>query len=689
MPILISEDWMDSTADLAQADYRRTNEFVKKFRQNPANPGISLERVTDAKEKNVWSARVTQGLRAIVHKDSDNWTLLYAGQHDDAYKWAETHQIQRHRVTGALQIVASTHLVDQQIEARDRVAPGLFDKHEDAYLLSLGLPESWIPTMRKVNSEDLLYEVVDKLPTDVAERLLDLADGKFVTPPPPVSLEKSAFESEDTRRRFVVLDDNLEMLEALDAPLARWMAFLHPSQRKLVEGTFNGPVKVTGSAGTGKTVVAMHRARYQARQGKRVLLTSYVNTLCQNIKGNLQMFCNKDELDKITVNTIHAQARETLSQAGENVKPIDDDQLGKFMEELHWGGCPLDPGSLLAEWENVIQAQAIRSWDQYRDASRRGRGKSLSAKERKLVWEVYEKLLAKFRMNNMLDWSSMCLRAKQLIDAGKVKPKYDAIIVDEVQDLKPLELMFVGSLAGIGKDRLMLVGDGGQRIYANKTSFKALGIDVRGRSHILRINYRTTEQIRRFADRLLTNQVDDLDDSAEERSDTKSLLKGPQPALQDFKTKPDQYRFIADKIQQLTQNQLKLGEVAIFARKAELLENIQSALQAQGVPCKQLTKDTDITATDAVYIGTMHRAKGLEFKGVFVSDVSADIVPLQYALKVSKDPQDFREALQREKQLLYVSITRARDEVFITWTGAPSEFLAEFADKQKQPVSIS
>lgn len=688
MPILISEDWMDSTTDLVQADYRRANEFVKKFRQNPAHPSISLERVTDSKDKNVWSARITQNLRAILHKDLDNWTLLYAGQHDDAYKWAETHQIQRHKVTGALQIVASSHLMEARFESRDENVPGLFDKHEDLYLLSLGIPESWLPTIRKINSEDLLYEVVEKVPTDVGERLLDLADGKLVTPPIPVPLERSAFESEDTRRRFVVLDDNLEMLEALEAPLAKWMAFLHPSQRKLVEGSFNGAVKVTGSAGTGKTVVAMHRARYLARQGKRVLVTSYVNTLCQNIRTNLQMFCTKDETSKITVNTIHAQAREILNQSGEHVKPVDDDQLSKLMEELHWGGCPLSPGSLLAEWENVIQAQAIRTWDQYRDASRRGRGKSLSAKERKLVWEVYEKLLAKFRINNMLDWSSMCLRAKELVDSGKIKQKYDSVIVDEVQDLKPLELMFVASLAGTGKDKLMLVGDGGQRIYANKVSFKSLGIDVRGRSHILRINYRTTEQIRRFADQLLSDRVDDLDDDSEDRSATRSLLKGPQPNLQAFKTKKEQYSFIASKVKQLTKKELKPGEIAIFARKADLVDNIQQALQEEGVGCKSLTKDSDITVTDSVYVGTMHRAKGLEFKVVFVADVSEDTVPLPYALKISKDPQDFNEALQRERQLLYVSITRARDEVFTSWVGAPSEFLAEFADKRDKTLVI-
>lgn len=687
MPVLISEDWMDSTAELAQSDYKRTNEFVKKFRQNQANPGISLERVTDSRDKNIWSARVTQGLRAIVHKDADQWTLLYAGQHDEAYKWAETHQIQRHKITGALQVVASTHLVEEQIESRDMKAQGLFDKHDDAYLLSLGVPESWLPTIRKINSEDLLYEVVDKLPTDVAERLLDLADGKFVTPPLPVPPERSAFESEDTRRRFIVLDDNLEMLEALDAPLARWMAFLHPSQRKLVEGSFNGYVKVTGSAGTGKTVVAMHRARFLARQGKRVLLTSYVNTLCQNIKGNLQMFCNKDELSKITVSTIHAQAREILSQAGENVRPVDDEQLSKLLEELHWGGCPLDPGSLLAEWENVIQAQAIRSWEQYRDANRRGRGKSLSAKERKLVWEVFEKLLLKFRVNNMLDWSSMCLRAKELLDAGNVKSRYDSVIVDEVQDLSPLELMFIAALAGTGKDRLMLTGDAGQRIYKNRASFKSLGIDVRGRSHILRINYRTTEQIRKFADLLLTGSVDDMDDSSEER-DTRSLLKGPSPVLQAFKTKQEQYNFVADKVNELIAKGLKYGEIGIFARKSDLVENIQKTLQERAISCKQLTRDTDISDRESVYIGTMHRAKGLEFKVVFVADVSADIVPLQYALKLSKDPQDFKEALQREKQLLYVSITRARDEVLITWSGSCSEFLEEIPVAQKQAATV-
>jgi hypothetical protein len=681
VPVLISEDWMDSTADLAQMDYRRAVDFVKKFRLNQANSGVSLERVTDAKDKNLWSARVTQSLRVIVHKDSDNWTLLYAGHHDSAYRWAETHQIQRHKITGALQVVTAAYVVEEHIAARDKSEPGLFEGHDDAYLLSLGLPESWLPTIRKVNSENLLYDVVDKLPADVAERLIDLTLGKLVTPPVPVPLELSAFESEDTRRRFVVLDDNLELLEALDAPLARWTAFLHPSQRKLVEGSFNGAVKVTGSAGTGKTVVAMHRARYQARQGKQVLLTSYVNTLCQNIRNNLKGFCTTTEFDKITVTTVHAQAREILSQSGENVKPVDDEQLARLLEDLHWGGCPLNPGSLIAEWENVIQAQAIRTWEQYRDASRRGRGKSLSIKERKLVWEVYEKLLAKFRMNNMLDWSSMCLRAKNLIDDGKIKVKFEAIIVDEVQDLKPLELMFVAALAGAGRDRLMVVGDGGQRLYANKTSFKALGIDVRGRSSILRINYRTTEQIRRFADRLLSDKMDDMDDGTELRSNTKSLLRGPEPVLRDFKTKQDQYGFIAEKIHQLSKSQLKPGEIAVFARKAELVESIQSTLQTLGVPCKQLTKDTDINSSDDVYVGTMHRAKGLEFKAVLVADVSSETVPLPFALKNNKDPQDFEESLQREKQLLYVSITRARDEVYVTWTGAPSEFLSEITNK--------
>jgi hypothetical protein len=266
--------------------------FMLKFYDDPAHPSISLERVQHSKSANLWSGRVSNELRAILQKDGAQWIALYVGHHDDAYAWAGKYVVGKHPVTGAWQIVAiPAALPETPVQA---AAAGLFAKHADAYLLSLGVPELWLPTLRQVGNEDELLEVIAQLPPDAGELLLDLAAGKFVLPPAPESAMA------DTRNLVVVKSkDDLRFL--LDAPLAKWIAFLHPTQQRLAQGSFKGAVKVTGSAGTGKVVVALHRAKHWAAQGRRVLLTSFVQTLCRNLEHNLRLFCTPAELQHITV----------------------------------------------------------------------------------------------------------------------------------------------------------------------------------------------------------------------------------------------------------------------------------------------------------------------------------------------------------------------------------------------------
>lgn len=677
MPIAISETFLTSLISLSRAEQKSATEFVEKFQRNPAQPGNSLERVTQTKHDNLWSARVTQGVRAVLHKDGDLWNVLYVGQHDDAYSWARRRSIERNPRTGALQIVVAPETVAEIVD-QSKSSPSakpVFEKFGYDYLLSLGVPETWLPTIRLITSEDQLLQIIPELPEEVAERLLDLCSGKLVTPPLPISPGTPAIATEDSQRRFYVVEDSDELLRMLSAPMAKWIGFLHPSQRKLATGKFNGPIKVTGSAGTGKTVVAMHRARHLARQGRTVLLTSYVGTLCDNIRENLKYLCNADELSRITVDTVHAQALQLVRSAGEKPVIIDDQEIAKLIEQFHWGACPLDARTLQSEWTEVIQAQGIRVWDQYRDASRKGRGQALGVKDRKLVWQVFEQVYQRLGQNHKCDWSTLCLRARDLVLSGKARSRYHSVIVDEVQDLRPQEIRFLAALPREERDNLMLVGDGGQRIYGSKLTLKSLDVDVRGRSFTLKINYRTTAQIKKFAENLLENHRDDLDEGREDRSDTKSLLRGPEPALTAFDSEDEQLDFVARSIADAIKQGVSGEDIAIFARTTDLLAPYERALKAKKIEFRQLKKELSGQPLSGVNLGTMHRAKGLEFKIVFVVDASREYLPLPFALRGLKDSTDRQEAIEKERHLLYVSITRARDEVFISWVGRVCDFL--------------
>jgi len=673
MPVCLSNTLTPAASKLEASDAKRLWNFINKFMEDPSFRSISLERVQGASDKNVWSGRVTDNVRAILYQDGDTWHIIYVDRHDEAYRWATARRVERHVKTGALQLVVIPEKIGEQLPARTPGVPDIFSAHTDEYLVSLGLPPTWLPLIRQITDEQTLLKVLPDLPEEVAERFLALALGEVVTPPVPLPPQRSPLEHPDSRRRFFVLENNEDLLRMLEAPLATWIAFLHPTQRRLAEGRFNGPLKVTGSAGTGKTVVALHRARHLARQGKQVLVTTFVTTLCNNLERNLQLLCTEDELSRIRVASVHSEALKLLRSKGRTVIPANDDQVEELIRRNAYTGCPLDEDALCLEWRYVVEPQEIRSWDEYRSAARTGRRYALNVKERKAVWRVFEDVYSSLEAGNKLDWAGVFRASRELLTAGAAARPYDAVIVDEVQDLHVPGLRFLAALAGDGPDGLTVVGDAGQRIYTGGLSLRSLGIDVRGRSHTLRINYRTTEQIRRFADRIVPTS-DDLDGNQENRKATVSILKGPEPVLKECLDASQQAQFVTTEIRRLLAQGLGLDEIAIFARTWKQLDNLAEFLKAEGIPSRRLDS-TAKKSEPAVHTGAMHRAKGLEFKVVFVIDVCAPWVPLTAEVDDQTDPQAQADALERERQLLYVSVTRARDEVFISWTGEPSRFL--------------
>jgi len=680
MAVMFADTFFLSVGRLEPRDQARAIEFVNRFQANPASPGTSLERLT-GRSRDLWSGRITRDLRCIIHQDGEHWALLYADHHDDAYRWAERRRIGRHPVTGTIQVVEMVEAapeVQRAVEAAPTDAPPLLAAHGDTYLLSLGVPEDWLPTLRKVVDEDQLLVVIDKLPAEVAERLLVLAAGGLATPPAPVPANAPLLDHPDVRRRFFVAEDSDELARALEAPMERWIAFLHPSQRALVEGRYKGPVKVSGSAGTGKTVVAMHRARHLARQGHRVLLTSFVKTLCKNIEQALRILCSSEERERITVSTVHAQALSLLRKLEPRVQPATEQAIDDLLVELQRREAPgfaLD--FVRAEWKAVVQAQGIRTWAEYRTARRTGRGTPLSTADRKMLWNVFTGVHARLSQAGLGDWPGICRKVTERLEVGELRSPFHAVIVDEVQDLTPPELRLVAALCTEQPGHLMVVGDVGQRIYPGGGGLSALGIPVRGRSHVLELNYRTTEQIRRTADRVL-GIVEDDDEGTARRDRTRSLLRGPIPVLQGHARIEEEHLGAVERIRAWMADGVQPEAIAVFARTKRLLDGVEAALRKAGLPAQPLADDEPLPP-GAVRLGTMHRAKGLEFKAVLLVGCAKGQVPSEGLLRHMVDPQDRELAEARERRLLYVAMTRARDELMVTWTGDPSPFLAGLA----------
>lgn len=663
-------------------------------------PSKHVEPLRKGFDPRLRSVRVNRDLRIIVVECEARLIPLFVGHHETAYRWAATRRTRLDGATGAVMIVHTTEAADGATPAPyvAPIAPGLFDNFEDAYLLSLEVPGTLLPALRHVRSEDDLLILLDGHEAAAyADRLLNLATGGIVAPPLPAAPEASpaasavemspeppppalpALPVEDdgdgTRSeplRLIAVDDT-DLRRMLAAPMEAWIAFLHPSQRGVATRSFAGPATISGGAGTGKTVVAMHRARHLARQGRRVLLTSFTNNARAVLERGVGLLCDADELARITVQTVHKQAFAIVRTQAPDVHPVTAGEVRDLIER-YCGPHDLDPRLAEAEWRHVIQALGITEWEQYRDAQRTGRGSRLSVAERGRIWDdVILPLDEALKARGASDWPDICQWARRLVEAGVVPGPFDAVIVDETQDLGPQEVRLLAALAGDEPDNLTLVGDGGQRIYPNRTRLRDLGVEVRGRARSLTLNYRTTGQIHTFAEGLLGTTVAGLDGERGRRGAVVSLLTGPEPTLRGFPTEAAQFAFVAAAIKERGDAGVPPHEIAVLAPSTELMQAARAALVRENVPTQVLGRETRTQPGSAVF-ATIHRAKGLEFKAVFVVGASEE-----HLTRSLTDDDDDEATREQGRNLLYVAATRTRDELFVLWTGTPSRFLPETA----------
>jgi hypothetical protein len=648
------------------------------FQMNPTQSGFSFERLNKSKDPNFWSLRVSDDIRIIAHRAPDTVTMCYVDRHDDAYQWAERRRFEVHPETGAAQIVEIRETVREITKVIEKqVKPPLFGGFEADYLCALGVPTEWLDAVRLV-SEDNFDALIGHLPDEAVERLLDLAAGKPVPRPMPVKgvSAVTALLHPDAQRRFRVIDNQQELRQALDFPWEQWIVFLHPTQRSVVERSFNGPARVTGSAGTGKSVVALHRAAWLARQNPKakILLTTFSKTLATRLAQNADILLGKSpERAQIEVEHLHKIARDLwVKRKGRPFLAVTAKRLAVLVEAAKAtvdGATKFSASFLRSEFEAIVDPAGITTWEQYKSASRANRGTPLGARQKLTIWRVFETLLQLLAKENLNTWNSLCYQAAQ--SAG---PAYDHVIADEVQDFGPAELRLVRALAAPGENDILLCGDAGQRIYKSRTSLLSCGLDVRGRSTQLKINYRTTQQIRRFADALFSVTEADADGDPLTR-DAVSILNGPVPRVAAFASIADEVSGLAEWLESRLGEGIKPKEIAIFARTESVLhERAERALEAVGIKSQFLNDDDPIDA-DHVSLGTMHRAKGLEFKAVGIVGCDLDLLPLRSVLDGLADSVERGLFVEQERNLLYVALTRAREQVLVSYAVRPSDFI--------------
>jgi mRNA-degrading endonuclease RelE of RelBE toxin-antitoxin system len=689
MEFRIADSFTQSLGKLTGEEQKSVKTTAFDLQMNPANPGLSFHKLDRARDKNFWSVRVNRDIRIIVHKSESSLLLCYVDHHDNAYDWAERRKLEVHPNTGAAQIVEIRETVQEifipvyvttETVTEPIPKPKLFDKLTDEILLNLGVPVEWLQDVKDAN-EDSLFILVDHLPAEAGEALLEIATGGKV-PEPVLVKSVDPFDHPDAQRRFRVMHNVEELQRALDFPWDKWAVFLHPMQQQIVEKEYSGPARVAGSAGTGKTIVALHRAVFLARNNSdaRILLTTFSKILANALKVKLRRLISSEPhlAERIEIQPIDEVGIRLYKANIGAVNVISKSELLEMLKDASKGAesHKFSIAFLLSEWEEIVDAWQLKTWEEYRDVKRLGRKTRLPEQQRTILWAIFNSVLNHLAQANLKTMPMVFYELADFITRSGRAP-FDYAVVDEAQDIAIYHLRFLSALGAKNSNTLFFSGDLGQRIFQQPFSWKSVGVDVRGRSKTLHVNYRTSHQIRRQSDRLLGPEVSDVDGNVEDRSKTVSVFNGPQPEIRTFKSEEAENKFVGTWVGSFIEKGFSPHEIGVFVRSNKEISRAKQALENSGADYLVLDETVETISTK-VAISTMHLAKGLEFKAVVVMACDDEILPSQDRIESITDNSDLEEVYNTERHLLYVACTRAREHLLVTSVEPSSEFLEDF-----------
>ncbi len=688
--LMVHRNILKSFHKLPSKVQKRVSELIAEFQHDPHSLAIGLHplpgTMLDPKVRGV--KKLPDGYRAIViaPEKGDTYLLVHIDAHDKAYDWAKNKRFEVHGMTGVFQVFDAEE-VQTVAQETAPVQPTLSDyplaRLSDDELFEAGVPKPLVPAVKSIRSDTGLEALSDYLPPDCRDVLFGLAAGMtlqqaidemlgVVAGPAEVAPESPGdFTKIQETPNFdlVLVAGEEELKQILEGTLEEWRIFLHPYQRKLVKWKTKGPMNITGSAGTGKTVALMHRAVYLARllenESERILVTTFTTNLSVTIKHHMQRLA-PDVAGRIEVTNLHALARTICNRAGWKGRIAEDEELAQIWAEVwlsYSEELPLSKQEMQLEYEMVIDPNGIDDEETYLGTVRSGRPR-ISRKQRKAAWPVFRAFQRGLKKRNLLTFEGAIHEARLAVNQGNFT-QYAHVLVDEVQDFSLEALRLIRAISpndAETPDPLCTVGDGHQRIYRAKIPMSRAGINIRGRSRRLKINYRTSEQIRKFAQGILRGlEIDDLDGGIVTTIGDHSVFRGPEPMVEKCKTENAEAEAIVAWVQMLMNDYgLATHEICVTPRKPEIV----TALTSADIATFELKPREEDPGSDeaGVRMGTMKRIKGLEFRAVAMACAnSAD--PMNQL-----DEADIRQRCER-----YVAATRAREHLLVT----VSKILAE------------
>jgi len=711
----IHDLFQNSYDDLDGSIKSRVLNFIMKLQQDADATGLDFKRPKGAANKHVRTARVTDQYRAVLVNagaDDDNSRLYLVAvkKHDDAYKFAETLTLQVNEKTGAAELYDPIALGEAMHNARSQASvdavPLMPASVSQADLERFGVASEVAVELKQLTTEDALERLVDALPASQGNAVLDLAFGKnpqdvwndlVIDEPGPIDVTdfQAALQRPLSRLSFTSVDgENADELRAvLEGDLAKWRVWLHPLQRKLAthEG-WNGPFRVTGGAGTGKTVTAIHRARFLGQRldaagtdpKSKVLFTTYTRNLAQTIEGQLIQLAGPSITSRVNVINIDSLARAVVAATDSgrlfvnSSKVAFDNQLEPLWRTaVQPAKGDWEPGFLNDEWSEVVLGNGIVDEAGYLRVPRSGRSVRLSRPQRADVWAVIERFQALLRAQNLTTFTELASRAATALTADpglRAQFGYCHAVIDEAQDLDPARWKLLRALVSSGPDDLFIVGDAHQRIYGKPAPLSRFGIETRGRSRRLTVNYRTSREILRWVLTIADADADDLDAGSDTLAGARSVFGGPEPELLGFTSKVEEDKGLVAKIEQWVADGARKSDVGVFVYERNDVREIVETLAAAGVGAEAVNESTkEEKLGDVVRVMTMHRAKGLEYRAVALARLGSKSFPPYF---IQQKHGEERE--QEEKKLLrvlYVAGSRARERLALFWAGKLSSLL--------------
>lgn len=697
MRLFLSDTCYEPLFALPKKIQSKVINFQRKFRECTTANGMHLEPIAQFNDASMRTARIDDNYRAVIGIIDDNAYLLYVGTHENAYNWGIRKKLVWNDHTQACQLVTVHQITETVVKKEESEEFYPYANVSEEQWLKIGVPEDLIAQVRLIKSLDDLEQLEEYLPTDAFENIYNLLDGEKIDDVIAEIEDGQAKENEDqllsnnNKRRFVELTDDDALQRILDNDMDKWQLFLHPSQQKLVDADYKGTMKVSGGAGTGKTVAALHRLKYlSANPEAKILFTTYTRTLRENLEelvkkmGINRSRCTLSNIDHVLIET----ARQYNVKEGYKILDYsgDEESFKLWREVLETEVTEFDEKFLYDEYIDVIVYFGNTDVKSYMLQQRVGRTKALSRKQRMEIWKLVEKYIELKQERKVVDRLELFNETAQFLNDNNIRP-YTNVIADEFQDFSNPELKFLRALVEEGRNDLFLTGDPMQRIYSGrKINFGAAGINVRGvRSRRLKINYRTTEPIKKVAVSVIKGLAfDDMDGGTESMNGYVSLIHGGEkPIYKIVGNATDEVNQTVEWVNECINNQISANDICIAAPSMGLMKDLQSYLHTNGIAYKVLKGTSKQGANNGISLCTLHSLKGLEFKVVVLIGVNERNIPSKVTERypfTGMDALDKKEFLSSKRSLLYVAITRARQLVYIVGYGEPCGLVASIVE---------